>query len=72
MPFITNYKHIVALIDGLLAYRGTVCWTRECTAALNELASIIFLHLRVSMPQMDKLFKLYADFNHQVSMVIIT
>ena len=71
-PFIPNYKRIVAPIEGLLACRGTVHWTRECTAALNELASIIFLRLSVSMPQVDKPFKLYPDFDHQVNMAALT
>ena len=51
---------------------GTVHWMQECTAALNELDSIIFLRLHVSMPQTDELFKLYPDFDHQVSMAAIT
>ena len=43
VPLTPNYKRIVVPIEGLLACCGTVHWTRECTAALNELASIIFL-----------------------------
>ena len=71
-PFIPTYKRIVAPIEGLLACRGSVRWLLECTAALNELASIIFLRLRVSMPQEDQPFKLYPDFDHQVSMAVLT
>ena len=71
-PFIPNYKRIVAPIEGLLACRGIVHWTRECTAALSKLASIIFLQLRVLMPQMDKAFKLYPNFDYQVSMAALT
>lgn len=71
-PFIPNYKRIVVPIKGLLACQGTVCWMWECTAALNELASIVFLHLHISMPQTDKPFKLCPDFDHQVGIAALT
>ena len=46
-PHVPHYKERVRPIERLLAQKGEVCWTAQCTAALNDLLQCIWQRIRL-------------------------
>ena len=71
-PILPNYKRLIAPIEAFLGAKGEVRWTRECTALLNTIITMIFLHLCVSTPVVKLPYRLYPDFDSKFSMAALT
>ena len=72
MPFLPEFKHLVASIEMLLMGRGTVMWTEQCTTLLNQLLELIYGRLRLCLPDPTQPFTLHPDFDNTHMVAVLT
>ena len=70
-PFIPGYKCLVAPIEGLLAQRGNVHWTEQCTAALNTIINLIHSHLQLRLLDPKQPCKIYPNYDSEFALAVL-